>query len=272
MHDEDRRFADLAIEEARKSQDEDNSKAHPRVGAVVVKDGKVLDVAHRGELAPGDHAEYTVLEKKLRDADVSGATVYTTLEPCTSRNHPKVPCVERLLDRKIGRVVIGMLDPNQRIRGQGEWRLAKHNVEIGRFAPNQMRSLLELNRDFIRDQEGPEMTITAPATGFQTADSDIIIHGTHRNARGVCVFLRYKALYYPQSRYRPNPDGTWECTMTLSKPGSYGVLAAQLSEDLWMMVNLYFDVAKELKRWMGRTMPNLPPGLRVLDQIEVVRT
>ena len=85
---EDRRFARLAIEEARKSVPEQDSRAHPMVGAVVVKNGQVLATAHRGE-AQGNHAEYIALKKRLADDSVAGATVYTTLEPCTTRTNPK---------------------------------------------------------------------------------------------------------------------------------------------------------------------------------------
>src|SRR5947208_4355255 len=76
--------------------------------AVVVKDGRVLSSAYPGE-APGNHAEFTALDKKLADQVVCGATIYTTLEPCTTRNHPKIPCVKRIIDRKVARVVVGML-------------------------------------------------------------------------------------------------------------------------------------------------------------------
>lgn len=88
---DDRKFAAMAIEQAAQSKDENQSKAHPRVGAVVVKNGQVLGVAHRGQKEPGEHAEYTVLERVLGSVDVSSATVYTTLEPCTYRNPPKIP-------------------------------------------------------------------------------------------------------------------------------------------------------------------------------------
>src|SRR5260221_3794339 len=70
---EDRRFARMAIDEARTSISENDDRAHPKVGAVVIKDGKVLSTAHRGE-QPGNHAEYVALEKKLSDEAVAGAT------------------------------------------------------------------------------------------------------------------------------------------------------------------------------------------------------
>jgi pyrimidine deaminase RibD-like protein len=146
---EDREFASLAIAEARKSISEDNERPHPKVGAVVVKDGQVLGRAHRGEVA-GCHAEYIALECKLAEASLVDATVYTTLEPCTERNHPKVPCAHRLVERKVKRVVIGMLDPNPVIRGRGQLILREANIITDLFPHDLMSQVEELNRDFIR--------------------------------------------------------------------------------------------------------------------------
>jgi pyrimidine deaminase RibD-like protein len=143
----------LAIEESKKSIPEDQA-IRPKVGVVVVKDGKVLASAHRGE-TPGDHAEYTVLEKKLGDQEIAGATVYTTLEPCTRRNPPKIPCAERLLQRKVSKVVIGMLDPNPDIRGNGVLSLRKGNVEVELFSQSYMSEVEEINRDFVRAHSHP---------------------------------------------------------------------------------------------------------------------
>lgn len=145
---DERGFMKLAIEQARKSVHED-ARAHPRVGAVVVKDGKVAAVAHRGE-HPGNHAEFVALEKKLAEDTIAGATLYTTLEPCTTRNHPKIPCAERISERRIARVVVGMLDPNPDIRGLGWNFLRDAGVATEMFPTDLMSEIEELNRDFAR--------------------------------------------------------------------------------------------------------------------------
>ncbi len=147
--DNDLKFMRLAIEEARKSKVEDD-RVHPMVGVVVVNDGKILASGYRGELTPGDHAEYTVIEKKLGDELLAGSTVYTTLEPCTNRNHPKIPCAERLVQRKVSRVVIGMLDPNPSISGKGQRRLREASIITDLFHHTLMSEVEDLNRVFIQ--------------------------------------------------------------------------------------------------------------------------
>jgi pyrimidine deaminase RibD-like protein len=146
-----RKFMVMAVAEARKCKPEDG-RVHPKVGVVVVKGGAVLATAYRGELRAGDHAEFTALEKKLPDAVVAGATVYTTLEPCTSRKHPKLPCASRLIERKVKRVVIGMHDPNRTVYGGGWARLQEAGIVTADFESDLKEEIKEMNRDFIRSQ------------------------------------------------------------------------------------------------------------------------
>lgn len=159
----DRKFARLAIDEARKSVSENDGEVHPKVGAVVVKDGRVLSTAHRGEQS-GNHAEFVALEKKLSDEALAGATVYTTLEPCTTRSHPKIPCAERLIERKVARVVIGMLDPDDRISGKGVRKLRKAGIETVLFPHDLAMEVEELNRAFTRFCEQNLRTEVGPAS------------------------------------------------------------------------------------------------------------
>lgn len=130
----------LAVDEAKKSKAEDD-RFRPKVGAVLVLDGTVLAMAHRGELGAGDHAEFTLFEKKLPNIDLIGATLLTTLEPCTSRSTHK-PCADRIIERGLSSVAIGMLDPNPRVYSQGARKLREHGIEV-RYFPQDLRREIE---------------------------------------------------------------------------------------------------------------------------------
>jgi pyrimidine deaminase RibD-like protein len=150
--DSDLPFMTAAIEVARLSRQE-AGPPRPKVAAILVMDGKELGKAFRGETGSGDHAEYGLLEKKLAHDNVAGATLYTTLEPCTERNPPKLHCAARIHTRRLGRVVIGMLDPNQRICGQGIRELRSYGIDVDLFPSKLMAQVEDQNREFILHQE-----------------------------------------------------------------------------------------------------------------------
>jgi pyrimidine deaminase RibD-like protein len=187
----DRCFEEMAIQEARQSVAEDQ-RLHPRVGAVVVKDGKVVSKAHRGE-NPRCHAEYIALEGKLPDDLVAGSTVYTTLEPCTTRNHPKIPCAQRLIERRVNRVFIGMLDPNPEIRGLGIQALNEAGIETQLFPRDLQSQIEELNRDFIRVQKQRQARVNAsPKTSSEPEGNPKVAEILKYKGKTVTVFNRQK--------------------------------------------------------------------------------
>ena len=92
---------------------------NPWVGCVVTSaTGEIVARGHTQ--GPGeDHAEIVaLLEAKARGFDVRGATLYSTLEPCSF--HGRTPaCARVILDAALGTVVIAMRDPHPRVDGEG---------------------------------------------------------------------------------------------------------------------------------------------------------
>ena len=144
-------FAELAVEMARGSRQEPG-RTPIFVGAVAVREGLVIAKASRGEIELGEHAEYTLLERKLTGAQLSDVTIFATLEPCTLRSAEKVPCAQRLIERGVSRVVVGMLDPNSDIRGLGYQALRAAGIPVELFDEPLASQLEDLNRDFVRLQ------------------------------------------------------------------------------------------------------------------------
>jgi pyrimidine deaminase RibD-like protein len=173
----DRTFCEAAIGEARKSVAEDN-RLHPYVGVVVVKDGKILATGFRGESGEGNHGEYCAL-KKLTTDQIRGATVYTTLEPCSSRKPPKKSCTQRLIEGRVARVVYGMADKHESV--YGHYSLVEAGIEIGFFPNDLMPELLALNKQWsdslrtepitLPNNTEPIATVTYYKPGTSMADN-----------------------------------------------------------------------------------------------------
>ena len=109
------KYMQMAIEVMQKSVDEPrkDSKISPKVGAVIIKSDGSVETAFRGELRHGDHAEFTLIERKNRDADLDGSILFATLEPCApgARKEPKLSCAERIVNARIKEVWIGIENP-----------------------------------------------------------------------------------------------------------------------------------------------------------------
>ena len=99
---------------------------NPVVGAVVVRDGRVVGTGYH-ERYGGNHAEVNALREAGEDA--RGSTLYVTLEPCcVSGNTP--PCTEAIVRSGIARVVVPVRDPNPDVDGRGLVALREAGVEV----------------------------------------------------------------------------------------------------------------------------------------------
>jgi pyrimidine deaminase RibD-like protein len=118
-------FMRLAIAEAHKSEPTENAFC---VGCVVVRDGVVLSTGFSRELPGNTHAEQVALHKL--DFDAGGATLYTTMEPCSTRLSGNTPCVHSCLRARVERVVVGVMEPTNFVVCEGVRLLQDGGVHV----------------------------------------------------------------------------------------------------------------------------------------------
>lgn len=114
-----------AIELARKGWG--TTHPNPMVGAVIVERSKIVGEGYHAQ-AGSDHAEIVAL-KSVNKSLSREATLYVNLEPCSTQGRMP-PCTKAIIDAGIGRVVIGMVDPNPSHQGKGLRILRAAGVEV----------------------------------------------------------------------------------------------------------------------------------------------
>ncbi|WP_161597680.1 bifunctional diaminohydroxyphosphoribosylaminopyrimidine deaminase/5-amino-6-(5-phosphoribosylamino)uracil reductase RibD [Fluviispira multicolorata] len=99
---------------------------NPSVGCLIVKNNELISSGCT-EIWGGRHAE-SIAFSRLSPADLSGSTVYVTLEPCTHVGK-QPPCIELFKNKGIQKVVIASKDPNPLVAGQGLIKLKEMGIE-----------------------------------------------------------------------------------------------------------------------------------------------
>ena len=124
---DDEKWMALALEEAKKAWR--ISPPNPSVGAVIVKDGRVIGAGHTQQTG-GPHGEIMALRNAFeRGESVEGATIYVTLEPCSHYGRTP-PCALALIENRLGRVVAAVRDPNPAVAGRGLRMLEEAGIEV----------------------------------------------------------------------------------------------------------------------------------------------
>ncbi|MBN2096103.1 bifunctional diaminohydroxyphosphoribosylaminopyrimidine deaminase/5-amino-6-(5-phosphoribosylamino)uracil reductase RibD [Candidatus Peregrinibacteria bacterium] len=148
---------------------------NPMVGAVVVKDGKVIGTGYH-QIFGGPHAEVNAIQSVKRKADLEGATMYVTLEPC--RHFGKTPpCFDFIKVMGIGRVVCGSEDPFQ-----SKLRKTKDELQIEFLNGPIATQCQELNKFYFTriTKKRPYITvkIAMSADGFAAGPDGRPVHFT----------------------------------------------------------------------------------------------
>lgn len=167
------------------------SEPNPRVACrIITRKGSVFD-GHTQQ-AGGPHAEIVALQAaRLAGADVRGATVLVTLEPCSHHGRTP-PCCDALVEAQVAKVVVATIDPNPLVAGQGMARLQAAGIEVALLSPEATAATAsrELNIGFfsrmIRGTPWVRMKMAASLDGTSALDNGVSqwITGEHSRADG----------------------------------------------------------------------------------------
>ena len=188
------KFMKLAIELAKKG--EGNVNPNPMVGAVIVKDEKIIGQGYH-ERCGESHAEVNAFRSLKEDA--SGATMYVTLEPC-SHYGKTPPCADKIIENNISKVVIGMVDPNPLVSGKGIEKLENAGIEVEVGVLEE--ECIKLNEVFIKyittkrpfivlkaamSLDGKIATKTGESKWISSEESRLQVHNLRNKLSGIMV-------------------------------------------------------------------------------------
>ena len=163
MTEDDRRFMQVALEQASRAQ----AAGEVPVGAVVVRDGLVIGRGHNAPIRrrdPSAHAEVLALRRAARAARnyrLAGAVLYCTVEPC-------LMCLGAMLHARVARVVYGADDPKIGATGllatlERTGAGLNHRIEVrGGVLASEARALL---LDFFRERRSEPAEAPVPGCG-----------------------------------------------------------------------------------------------------------
>lgn len=116
---------------------------NPLVGAVIVQGENIVGEGFHPR-AGQPHAEVFAL--KAAGAKAKGATIYITLEPCNHYGRTP-PCTEALIEAEVAKVVVGIVDPDPRVSGEGINKLVNAGIEV--VVGVEAAACQEINEAFI---------------------------------------------------------------------------------------------------------------------------
>ena len=172
---------------------------NPVVGAVLVKDECVVGEGWHEEYG-GPHAEVNAITA-AGDADLRGATLYISLEPCCHEGH-QPPCTDAILAAGIGRVVVASDDPTEKASGRGLGILRDEGVQVDLAGGELAAQARQQNQAFRKHArtgrpwvlfksamslDGKVATKTGDSKWISTEDSRLVAHQWRASCDAVAV-------------------------------------------------------------------------------------
>ncbi|UKJ06018.1 bifunctional diaminohydroxyphosphoribosylaminopyrimidine deaminase/5-amino-6-(5-phosphoribosylamino)uracil reductase RibD [Solitalea lacus] len=131
-----------------------NVSPNPMVGSVIVCDGKIIGEGFHEKFGQA-HAEVNAINAVLKQYSnaselLKQSTIYVSLEPC-SHYGKTPPCADLIVKHQIPRVVVGCIDPFEKVSGKGIEKLKSHGIEV--ISGILEKDCLSLNKRFITSQK-----------------------------------------------------------------------------------------------------------------------
>ena len=258
---EDEKYMSRCLQLARHG--EFTTAPNPMVGAVIVHQGRIVGEGwHR--LYGGPHAEVNAV-RSVRPKDehlLPESTIYVSLEPCSHWGKTP-PCAELLVEKGFRRVVVGCLDPNEKVGGRGIRRLQEAGAEVVvgvlekecRWLNRKFITFHTLHRPYItlkwaESADGfidrrRQSAADGPAVRFSTPWTQMLVHRLRANHEAILVGHRTWELDQPSltTRFWPgkNPErivlsrgeSLIPPVQSLLVEGGAQTLQAYIDADLW---------------------------------------
>jgi diaminohydroxyphosphoribosylaminopyrimidine deaminase/5-amino-6-(5-phosphoribosylamino)uracil reductase len=185
----DESYIQLAIEIAKKGIGK--VSPNPLVGCLIIKNNRIIGAGYH-EKYGGNHAEINALENCKESSE--GAALYINLEPCSHQGKTP-PCVDKIIEKKIKKVIIGTLDMNPLVSGTGIKKLKAAGIEVKVGVLE--KECIELNKFFFK-----YITKKIPYVTLKTAQTiDGRIADKNGNSRWISSINSRKLVHNLRSKY-----------------------------------------------------------------------
>lgn len=253
---------------------------NPMVGAVIVgSDGTILGEGYHRRCGQA-HAEVNaVADADARGNDITDATIYVSLEPCSHWGKTP-PCAKLIIDRRIPRVVVGCVDPFAKVCGRGIQMLRDAGIEVTILEGEISEECRRLNRRFFTAHtlQRPFVALkwaetadgyvdrvrsdaSTPPLRISTPESQIAMHRYRSTFDAIAVGRRTAELDRPRLDTRCYPGGRNPQRVEFHR----GDLAGQLRE-------LYGRGITSVLIEGGPTLQRAFIDARLVDELRIERS